>query len=151
VSCNCPGTDYVDQVGFRFRDLTASQVLGIKVCRSLFIFKIMASIPLSLNVIWIKLMYWHLFIYLFIYLFILIFRDRISLYSPGYPGTHFVDQAGLELSNPPASASQVLGLKACTTMPGPTFIFFWNCSRIHRKPFSSNRLCSHLYCFNNEV
>jgi hypothetical protein len=30
------------------------------------------------------------------------------------PGTHSVDQAGLELRNPPASASQVLGLKACT-------------------------------------
>jgi hypothetical protein len=28
---------------------------------------------------------------------------------------HFVDQAGLELRNPPASASQVLGLKACAT------------------------------------
>jgi biotin carboxylase len=26
-----------------------------------------------------------------------------------------VDQAGLELRNPPASASQVLGLKACAT------------------------------------
>jgi hypothetical protein len=25
------------------------------------------------------------------------FRDRVSLYSPGCPGTHFVDQAGLEL------------------------------------------------------
>ncbi|GAB1290234.1 Argininosuccinate lyase [Apodemus speciosus] len=33
--------------------------------------------------------------------------DRVSLYSPGYPGTHSVDQAGLELRNPPASASQV--------------------------------------------
>jgi hypothetical protein len=31
------------------------------------------------------------------------FRDRVSLYSPGCPGTHFVDQAGLELINPPAS------------------------------------------------
>jgi hypothetical protein len=31
------------------------------------------------------------------------------------PGTHFVDQAGLKLRNPPASASQVLGLKACAT------------------------------------
>jgi hypothetical protein len=40
------------------------------------------------------------------------------LCRPGCPGTHFVDQAGLELRNPPASASQVLGLKACTTMPG---------------------------------
>ena len=35
--------------------------------------------------------------------------------SPGYPGTHFVDQAGLELRKSPASASQVLGLKACAT------------------------------------
>jgi hypothetical protein len=25
------------------------------------------------------------------------FRDRVSLCSPGYPGTHSVDQAGLEL------------------------------------------------------
>ncbi|GAB1296594.1 Transcriptional adapter 2-alpha [Apodemus speciosus] len=41
--------------------------------------------------------------------------SRVSLYSPGYPGTHSVDQAGLELRNPPASASQVLGLKACAT------------------------------------
>ena len=36
---------------------------------------------------------------------VLVFRDRVSLYSLGYPGTHFVDQAGLELRNPPASAS----------------------------------------------
>jgi hypothetical protein len=49
--------------------------------------------------------------------FFLVFRDRVSLYSPGCPGTHFVDQAGLELRNPPASASRVLGLKACATMP----------------------------------
>jgi hypothetical protein len=33
------------------------------------------------------------------------FLDRVSLYSPGCPGTHFVDQTGLELRNPPASAS----------------------------------------------
>jgi hypothetical protein len=30
-------------------------------------------------------------------------------------GTCFEDQADLELRNPPASASQVLGLKACAT------------------------------------
>jgi hypothetical protein len=47
----------------------------------------------------------------------LIFRDRVSLYSPDCPGTHSVDQAVLELRNPPASASQVLGLKTCATMP----------------------------------
>jgi hypothetical protein len=43
------------------------------------------------------------------------FWDRVSLCIPGCPGTHFVDQAGLELRNPPASASQVLGVKACAT------------------------------------
>jgi hypothetical protein len=37
--------------------------------------------------------------------FFLVFQDRISLYSPGCPGTHFVDQAGLKLRNPPASVS----------------------------------------------
>jgi hypothetical protein len=45
----------------------------------------------------------------------LVFRDRVSLYSSGCPGAHFVDQAGLELRNPPASASRVLGLKAYAT------------------------------------
>jgi hypothetical protein len=43
------------------------------------------------------------------------------LYSPGCPGTHFVDQDGIELENAPASASRVLGLKACATM----FNWFW--------------------------
>jgi hypothetical protein len=47
------------------------------------------------------------------------FRDGISLRSPGCPGTHSVDQAGLQLRNLPASASQELGLKECTTTPGP--------------------------------
>jgi hypothetical protein len=46
---------------------------------------------------------------------VLVFRDRVSLCSPGCPGSHFVDQAGIKLRNPPASASQVLGLKACAT------------------------------------
>jgi hypothetical protein len=58
------------------------------------------------------------FLLLLLFCFVLFFRDRVSLYSPGCPGTHSVDQAGLELRNPPASASRVLGLKACTTMPG---------------------------------
>ena len=40
-------------------------------------------------------------------------RQVFSVYSPGCPGTHSVDQAGLEHRNPPASASQVLGLQAC--------------------------------------
>jgi hypothetical protein len=53
-----------------------------------------------------------LFLFLFFSFFLMVFRDRVSLCSPGCPGTHFVDQAGLELRTPPASASQVLGLKA---------------------------------------
>jgi hypothetical protein len=44
-----------------------------------------------------------------------LFFETGFLCSPGCPGTHFVDQAGLELRNLPASASQVLGLKACAT------------------------------------
>jgi hypothetical protein len=54
----------------------------------------------------------------------LFFLDRVSLYSPGCPGTHFVDQAGLELRHLPASASRVLGLKVCATMHGDHFFFF---------------------------
>jgi hypothetical protein len=49
--------------------------------------------------------------------FCFVFWDRVSLYSPACRGTHFVDQAGFELRNPPASASRVLGLKACATTP----------------------------------
>jgi hypothetical protein len=52
----------------------------------------------------------------------LFFWDRVSLYSPGCPGTHFVDQDGFELRNPPASASRGLGLKACATTPGMPFL-----------------------------
>jgi hypothetical protein len=53
-----------------------------------------------------------------------VFLDRVSLYSPGLPGTHFVDQAGLELRNPPASASQVLGLKVCAITTWPDCFHF---------------------------
>jgi hypothetical protein len=48
-------------------------------------------------------------------LFVCLFQNKVSLCSSGCPGTHSVDQAGLELRNPPASSAQVLGLKACTT------------------------------------
>jgi hypothetical protein len=66
----------------------------------------------------------HSFVFVFLlvsllsfFFFFLVFRDRVSLCSPGCPGTYFVDQADLELRNPPASASRVLGLKACATRP----------------------------------
>jgi hypothetical protein len=56
----------------------------------------------------------------FVCLFVLalVFRDRVSLCSPGCPGTYFVDQAGLELRNPPP---WVLGLKECAIRPGRIF------------------------------
>jgi hypothetical protein len=57
-----------------------------------------------------------------LFFFFSVFRDRVSQFSPGCPGTHFVDQAGLELRNPLASASRVLGLKACATTP--SFCYF---------------------------
>jgi hypothetical protein len=65
------------------------------------------------------------FVVVFVCLFVcvFVFRNRVSLYSPGCPGTHFVDQAGLEIINLPASTSQVLGLKACTTTAWMDFIF----------------------------
>jgi hypothetical protein len=76
-------------------------------------------------------LYFHLYlnIYLSIYLFVFnyfVFRDRVSLYSPGCSGTHSVDQAGLELRNPPASASRVLGLKVCDTT-ARLYLFTWCC------------------------
>jgi hypothetical protein len=40
-------------------------------------------------------------------LFCFFFQDRVSLYSPGWPGTHFVDQAGFELRNPSAGIKGV--------------------------------------------
>jgi hypothetical protein len=56
--------------------------------------------------------------FLFSFFLFLVVRDRVSLCSPSCPGAHFVDQDGLKLRNPPASASQVLGLKVCSTTPG---------------------------------
>jgi hypothetical protein len=57
--------------------------------------------------------------FLFLLFFFFAFQDRVSLCSPGCPGTHSVDQAALELRNLPASASQVLGLKVCATTARP--------------------------------
>jgi hypothetical protein len=72
------------------------------------------SAPLSFS---LSLFFLSFFVCLFV------FQDRVSLCSPGCPGTHFVDQAGLELRNPPVSASPVLGLKVCATTPGFLLLF----------------------------
>jgi hypothetical protein len=63
------------------------------------------------------------FLFFFFLFSFLVFQDRVSLYSPGCPGTHSVDQVGLKLRNLSASASRVLGLKARATMPGGTVTF----------------------------
>jgi hypothetical protein len=82
--------------------------------------------------------------------------------SPGYPGTHFVDQAGRELWNPPASASRVLGLKACATTPG-FFETLKHCSRYdpletHLKsdesgsmPSPKGRNCKYNLCLETKI
>ena len=51
--------------------------------------------------------------------YLIFFRDRVSLCITGRPGSHSVDQAGLEFRNPSAFASQVLGLKDCTSTARP--------------------------------
>jgi hypothetical protein len=67
------------------------------------------------------LFFWSFVLFCFVlfcfvlFCFCFVFRVRVSLCSLGCPGTHSEDQAGLKLRNPPASASQVLGLKACAT------------------------------------
>jgi hypothetical protein len=61
----------------------------------------------------------HLFFFFF-------FWDRVSLCSPGWPGAHFLNLAGLELRNLPASASWVLGLKVCAITPSLSLISFIN-------------------------
>ena len=47
--------------------------------------------------------------------------SHYNRWSPGSLRTHYVDQTGLKLNrDPPTSTSQVLGLKVCATIPGPT-------------------------------
>lgn len=44
---------------------------------------------------------------------------RVFLYHPSWPGTYYVDQPGClpTHNDPPTSPSQMLGLKAFTTIP----------------------------------
>ena len=49
-------------------------------------------------------------------------QDKVSLCSPGYAKTCFVEKADLELRNLNASASQVLRLKARATMQNKILI-----------------------------
>jgi hypothetical protein len=64
------------------------------------------------------------FCFLFSFLFLFCF---VFLYSPGCPGTHSVDQAGLKIRNLPSSASQMLGLKVCATTAWQNLCFYISC------------------------
>jgi hypothetical protein len=70
--------------------------------------------------------------HVFFFLSFFFFPDRVSLHSSGCPGTYSVDQAALELRNPPASASWVLGLKACATTAQPHMCISWICRLVSR-------------------
>ena len=89
---------------------------------------------------------------------VVVFRYRVSLCSPDCLGTHSVDQTDLELRNLPASASQVLGLKAWATTARLHSYFFtelnhqsqpaasWTC----KAHLSSTPLCFLSY-FQNAI
>jgi hypothetical protein len=50
--------------------------------------------------------------------FCLSFQDRVFLYSPGCPGTHFVDQSGPELRNLPALPPECMTVVLCFLLEG---------------------------------
>jgi hypothetical protein len=66
-----------------------------------------------------------LFIYLF-FVVVLGFRDMVSLYNRALAVLDSLCRPGWHQTNRalPASASQVLGLKVCTTRPSPVVYFF---------------------------
>jgi hypothetical protein len=56
----------------------------------------------------------------------------VSLQSLGCPGTHSIDQAGLKLRDPLASASRVLRLKACATTTWQSCFILFEIRSLHR-------------------
>jgi hypothetical protein len=77
---------------------------------------------------------------LFVFVFVILaFWDRVSLCSPGCPGTHFVDQGILEFRNSPASASWVLGLKASATTPSMMQLLSGDSLGRRRQPTPTNQ------------
>jgi hypothetical protein len=56
-----------------------------------------------------------IFLIFYFYFFFVFFKTGFLHIALAVLELTFVDQAGLELRNPPASASQVLALKACAT------------------------------------
>lgn len=78
--------------------------------------------PNSLFLEYVKFVCWSCwgnlpYLYLCFTSFLFVHWDRRALCSSSWTETHYVDQVGLELRVPSASASRALGLKACITMP----------------------------------
>ena len=65
-------------------------------------------------------------------LLLFVFQDKVSLCSTGYPGTHSVDQAGLQIRDSADSASWVLGLKSCTITVQLKIIFISGQPGMHK-------------------
>jgi hypothetical protein len=53
------------------------------------------------------------------FFFFLVFRDRVSLCSPGCPGAHFVDQAGLKTQKSACLCLLSAGIKGVRHHAGP--------------------------------
>jgi hypothetical protein len=62
-----------------------------------------------------------------VFLFVcFVFRDRVSLSSPGFPGIHSVDQDALELTEILLPLSpECWDLKCASPLPGIFFFFFF--------------------------
>jgi hypothetical protein len=124
---NCPGSRGKNQVdltnlAFLVKACIHSEVTkvygqGLNVCVPVHRAKAIRQTMKLFPVFWSHSLSYSLLVVSLFFFFFGFFRDRVSLCSPGCPGTHSVDQAGLELRNPPASASQVLGLKCFRLVP----------------------------------
>lgn len=71
---------------------------------------------------------------LFLFFFFLVCRDRVSFYSPGYPGTHSVVQAGLKYTQiylplPP----ECWDLGYAPPLPGASNFLLWEFSYTQKK------------------
>lgn len=68
------------------------------------------------------------------------FIEMVSMWSPGWPGTHYVDQVSLKLRDLPVSVSRVLGLKVCIATANQESI--WKESR---NQIQNSRRCRHSF------
>ena len=78
--------------------LNLTQCVCVCVCVSVCVFNTSAVIAVTCNLVGLCLIsvnfFTNSFSFLYFILFYFGFWDRVSLYSPGCPGTHFADQAG---------------------------------------------------------